>query len=128
MPRIDLDDADMTALIELLTETIVRHHASQAPRIRALRRVLNKLDRRVSHPDRLPPPKSPTERTVALARITEEAVRRRAAALARKDGFPWQQEFLTGARGMGTPLVDDSMRHRYLDRARHELEDEAGNT
>jgi len=62
----ELDDADKAILAELLRETIERDRFPLSPRVRALKRVLDKLDppRRASEP--LPPPKPPGERSMAL--------------------------------------------------------------
>jgi len=64
----ELDDADKAILIALLKATIAADRYPLSPRVRALKRVLDKLDRprRASEP--LPPPKPPGERSMALAK------------------------------------------------------------
>ena len=65
---LDLDDTERGALIELLTETIVRDRFPLSPRIRALRAVLAKLVPPRPGPAPLPPPKPPGEPSWAQRR------------------------------------------------------------
>jgi hypothetical protein len=66
-----------------------------------------------------------------MAEITQAAIERRAVELAEKDGFAWQLEFTPpkppGAKIELKPVLDDAGRQKYRERARQELEREAGN-
>ncbi len=64
----DLTEADKAILIELLRETIQRDRVRLSPRIKSLAAVLIKLDPPAPKPEPLPPPKSPGERSVVLAK------------------------------------------------------------
>jgi hypothetical protein len=66
-----------------------------------------------------------------MREINEQAIRKRAAALAKKEGFAWQLEFTprkpSGTKIELTPVLDDTGRQKYLERARLELERETDN-
>ena len=64
----ELDDADKAILVELLRETIERDRFPISPRIRALQRVLDKLDLPAPRPEPLPPPKPPGQPSMVLAK------------------------------------------------------------
>jgi hypothetical protein len=68
MPRIDLDDADKAALVELLKATIAADRFPMSPRIRALKGTLDKLEPPTPAAEPLPAPKPPGERSMALSR------------------------------------------------------------
>jgi len=68
VPSFDLSDAELAALIALLRETIAADRFPLSPRVRALRRVLDKLETQPPGPEPLPPPKPPGERVVALSK------------------------------------------------------------
>jgi hypothetical protein len=60
-----LDDDERAALVALLKATIAADRFPRSPRIRALRRILDKLE---PMPEPIPPPKPPGERSVVLAK------------------------------------------------------------
>jgi hypothetical protein len=64
----DLSDADKAALVALLKATIAADRFPRSPRIRALRRILDKLEPPPLGPEPIPPPKPPGERSVVLAK------------------------------------------------------------
>jgi hypothetical protein len=72
----DLTDDDKAALIELLRETVERDRFPMSPRIRAFKRILDKLAPPAPGPEPLPPPKPPGEPSLAL-RIRADRERRR---------------------------------------------------
>jgi hypothetical protein len=67
MPQ-DLSDADKVALVALLQATIAADRFPLSPRIRSLKRTLDKLEPPAKAPEPLPPPKPPGERSVVLAK------------------------------------------------------------
>jgi len=68
MMSLDLPDAERDALVALLKETIATDRFPLSPRIRALKRVLDKLEPPPASRDPLPPPKPPGERSMSLSR------------------------------------------------------------
>ncbi len=62
----ELDDTDKAIVAELLRETIAADRYPLSPRIRALQRVLDKLDPPSPTAEPLPAPKPPGERSMAL--------------------------------------------------------------
>jgi hypothetical protein len=65
---LDLSDADKAALVALLKATIAADRFPLSPRIRSLRRILDKLEPPAKAPEPLPPPKPPGERSLALSK------------------------------------------------------------
>jgi len=65
---LDLSDADKTALVALLKETIAADRFPLSPRIRALKRILDKLEPPPPASETLPPPKPPGERSTVLSK------------------------------------------------------------
>jgi hypothetical protein len=63
---LDLTDQDTAALVELLRDTIKSDRFPFSPRIKSLKRVLDKRDPPAPRPE--PPPKPPGERNVVLAK------------------------------------------------------------
>jgi hypothetical protein len=64
----ELDAAEKAALIELLKETIAADRFPFSPRIRQLKRILDKLEPPPPAPEPFPPPKPPTERSIVLSK------------------------------------------------------------
>jgi len=65
---LDLDAAERAALITLLSATIAADRFPLSPRIRTLKRVLDKLAPPPSAPQPIPPPKPPGERSAVLGK------------------------------------------------------------
>jgi len=65
---LDLSDADKAALVALLKATIAADRFSLSPRVRALRRILDKLEPPGPSPQPIPAPKPPGEPSLALRR------------------------------------------------------------
>jgi len=67
--------------------------------------------------------------TGAMAEIDEAAILERAKALAEKDGFAWQLDFVAPSAPYAPiksqPYLSDEARKRYMERARFELRKEA---
>jgi hypothetical protein len=68
MPLSPLDDAELAALIALLREEIAADRFPLSPRVKMLRAILAKLAPEPPHPEPLPPPKPPGERSVVLSK------------------------------------------------------------
>jgi hypothetical protein len=64
---LDLSDADRATLVALLKETIAADRFPLSPRIRGLRRILDKLEPPPTS-ETLPPPKPPGERSIVLSK------------------------------------------------------------
>ncbi len=64
----DLSDADWAALVAPPKETIERDRFPLSPRIRALKRILDKLDRPPPAAEPFPPSKPPGERSAVLSK------------------------------------------------------------
>jgi len=62
----ELNDDDKAILATLLRETINADRFPLSPRVRALQRVLDKLDPPAPRPELMPAPKPPRERSMAL--------------------------------------------------------------
>jgi len=65
---LELSDAERRALIVLLQTAIAADRFFMSPRIRMLKRILDKLEPPPPAPEPLPPPKPPGERSMALAK------------------------------------------------------------
>jgi hypothetical protein len=63
-----LSDAEKAALAALLKETIAADRFPLSPRIRALKRILDKLEPPPPSPEPFPPPKPPSERGTVLSK------------------------------------------------------------
>ena len=63
----DLDDGEKAALVELLRDTIAADPYPKSPRVRALRRVLDKLEPPPPRPAPYPHPKPAGEPSLLLA-------------------------------------------------------------
>jgi hypothetical protein len=64
----DLSDAERAALVALLKETIAADRFPLSPRIRGLKRILDKLEPPSPASETLPPPKPPGERSTVLSK------------------------------------------------------------
>ena len=64
----DLSDADKAILAELLRETIRGDRFPLSPRVRSLHAILAKLEPQRPVIEKMPPPKPPGERSMALTR------------------------------------------------------------
>ena len=64
----DLSDADKAALVALLKETIAADRFPLSPRIRGLKRILDKLEPPPPASETLPLPKPPGERSTVLSK------------------------------------------------------------
>jgi hypothetical protein len=64
----DLSDSERAALIALLKETIAADRFPLSPRIRGLKRILDKLEPPPPASETLPPPKPPGERSIVLSK------------------------------------------------------------
>jgi hypothetical protein len=65
---LDVDDAERAALIALLKATIGADRFPLSPRVRALRRILDKLGPPSPATEPIPPPKPPGERSTVLGK------------------------------------------------------------
>jgi len=63
---LDLSDTERTALVALLSATIAADRFPLSPRVRTLRRVLDRLVPPPPAPEQHPPPKPPGEPSLAL--------------------------------------------------------------
>jgi len=65
---LDLSDGERAALVALLKETIAADRFPLSPRVRALRRILDKLEPPPPASETLPPPKPSGERSTVLSK------------------------------------------------------------
>jgi len=65
---LDLSDTERAALVALLSATIAADRYPLSARVRALKRILDKLEPPVPKPEQHPPPKPPGEPSLRLRR------------------------------------------------------------